>query len=135
MQPGNDWALQGRSEVGVDEVFARRRAEQETLISRARHFAEGLDAGLGVQAVVVVGSVARGDFNRWSDVDVVVIAEGVGGSLLERLEQLGPRPGRIEPSVWLPEEGRARLARADPMAVEAIERGIWLVGSPSALGA
>jgi len=44
-----------------------------------------------------------------------------------------PRPGRVEPVPWRPGEGRARLARADPMAVEAVERGIWLAGSPEGL--
>jgi predicted nucleotidyltransferase len=83
--------------------------------------------------VVVVGSVARGDFNRWSDVDTVVVAEGFADTLLERLAQLGPRPAGVEPAAWRPEEAKARLARADPMAVEAMDRGIWLVGSPSVL--
>ena len=119
--------------MGVEEVLSRRRAERDALLDRARRFAEGVDAGLGVQAVVVVGSVARGDFNRWSDVDTVVIAEGFADSLIQRLVQLGDRPPGVEPAPWRPEEGRARLARADPMAVEARDRGIWLVGSPSVL--
>ncbi len=83
---------------------------------------------------MVVGSVARGDFNRWSDVDIVVVAAGLQGSLLERLEHLGPHPGRVEPVAWTPEEWQARLGRRDPMAVEAMEGGIWLVGSPTTLG-
>lgn len=119
--------------MGAQEVLNRRRLERDALLDRARRFAHALDADLGVQAVVVVGSVARGDFNRWSDVDTVVVAEGFADSLLERLAQLGPRPARVEPSVWRPEEARARLARADPMAVEAMHRGVWLVGSPSVL--
>ncbi len=121
------------ADVGVHEVVARRRAEREALIERARRFVLGLDAGLGVRAAVIVGSVARGDFNLWSDVDVVVVADGLGATLLERLEQLGPRPGRVEPFAWLPNEWRVRLTRGDPMAVEAVKAGVWLEGSPSAL--
>jgi len=111
----------------------RRRAEQQVLVERARRFVQGIDEGLGVQAAVVIGSVARGDFNRWSDVDTVVVAEGLSGSLSERLTQLGPRPPRVELSPWRPEEARFRLARNDPMAVEAMYVGIWLAGSPSVL--
>ena len=119
--------------MGAEEVLSRRRAERQALLDRARRFVEGLDAGLRVQAVVVVGSVARGDFNRWSDVDTVVVAEGFADSLLDRLAQLAPRPAGVELAAWRPEEGKKRLARADPMAVEAVNRGIWLVGSPSVL--
>ena len=114
-------------------MWERRRAEQQALLDRARRFVQEIDAGLGVQAAVVIGSVARGDFNRWSDVDTVVVAEGLSGSLLERLTQLGPRPARVEPAPWRPEEARFRLARGDPMAVEAMHLGIWLAGSPSVL--
>lgn len=121
--------------MGAEEVLVRRRAERDALLDRARQFVEGLDARLGVQAVVVVGSVARGDFNRWSDVDTVVVAEGFGDSLLERLAQMGSRPGGVELFAWRPEEARARLARSDPMAVEAMQRGVWFVGSPAVLRA
>jgi len=63
-------------------------------------------------------------------VDLVVVADRLGATLLERLEQLGPRPGRVEPFAWSAEEWRARLASGDPMAVEAVATGTWLVGSP-----
>lgn len=116
-------------------MLARRQGEREALVERARRFVQDLDTHLGVRAAVVVGSVARGDFNRWSDVDVILIADGLGGTLLERLERLGPRPGLVEPFAWQAEEWRARLARGDPMAVEAVKAGIWLLGSPSALEA
>ncbi|MDQ3679186.1 MAG: nucleotidyltransferase domain-containing protein [Actinomycetota bacterium] len=120
--------------MGADAVVARRRAEREALVDRARCFVAGLDTSLDVRAVVVVGSVARGDFNRWSDVDVVVVAENLGATLLERLDSLGSRPGRVEPFAWTPEEWAARLGRGDPMAVEALERGLWLVGSAEHAG-
>ena len=119
--------------MGTKEVLDRRRAERDALLDRARRFSEGVDARLDVRAVVVVGSVARGDFNRWSDVDTVVVAEGFDGSLLERLAQLGSRPAGVELFAWRPEEARARVARSDPMALEARQSGIWLVGSPEVL--
>ncbi|MDP8992205.1 MAG: nucleotidyltransferase domain-containing protein [Actinomycetota bacterium] len=119
--------------MGAEHILARRRAERDAMVERARRFAQSLDAGLDVRAAVVVGSVARGDFNRWSDVDVVVVAAGFRETLLERLERLGPRPGRVEPVPWTPEEWDARLRRGDPMVAEALEGGIWMMGSPAAL--
>lgn len=119
----------------VEEVIARRRAERAELIERARRFAESLDPSLGVEAVVVFGSVARGDFNLWSDVDVLVVASRLPERFLDRLEALGRPLQRIEPIVWTPAEWHAQVRRRNPIATECVERGVWLVGSPGALSA
>jgi predicted nucleotidyltransferase len=84
---------------------------------------------------VIAGSVARGDFNLWSDVDLLVVADKLAPRLLDRFDQLGPRPPSVEPHPMTSAEARSRLARGDPLVLEAIERGIWLVGSPEALQA
>jgi uncharacterized protein len=116
--------------VTVRGVIARRRAERDHLIEQARRFAEALDPGLAVKAVVIFGSVARGDFNLWSDVDVLVLAAAVPERFIERVAALGPPPPRIEPIVWTPAEWAAQLGRRNPIATEAVERGVWLIGSP-----
>lgn len=38
-------------------------------------------------SAILIGSYARGDFNKWSDVDVLLIAE-FAGNPLERLWKL-----------------------------------------------
>jgi len=58
----------------VADAIAERRLERERLIALAREYVERLSARVTVEAAAVVGSVARGDFNVWSDVDVVVVA-------------------------------------------------------------
>lgn len=112
-----------------EEVIARRRSERERLLDRARRFAAQLDGRMAVGAVVVVGSVARGDFNDDSDVDVLVIADGLPERALDRLDALGRPPRRVEAVAWTPQEWRQERDR-NPMAVEAVEQGVWLVGSP-----
>ena len=120
--------------VDVANVLRRRHREQEALLDRARRLSSSLPAELGVRAVVVFGSVARGDFNKWSDVDVLVVADGVTGGPIERHRSLGSVPGRVQPVVWTPAEFRQRLRSGDPIAREAESVGVWLHGSIEALG-
>jgi uncharacterized protein len=116
--------------MGVDAVVARRRRERRELIDRARRWASSLD--LEVRAAVVFGSVARGDFNLWSDVDVLLVTPDVSGSPLDRAVRLGARPPRVQPLAWTPGEARQELARRNPIAEEAVAAGVWLIGSPEA---
>lgn len=118
-------------DVDAEAVLRRRRAERDALLDRARSFAAGLPPGLGVRAVVVFGSVARGDFNKWSDVDVLVVADHTAGGPIDRHRALGPVPGLVQPMVWTPAEFAQRRRRGDPIAGEAMDRGVWLVGRGS----
>jgi len=121
-----------RSRGTADAVVARRRAERDSLIAVARGWAGRAGPALGAQAMVLVGSVARGDFNKWSDIDVVVVAENLPERLGDRLALLGPthRPPGVEAILWTPAELAERCARGtDPIAIEAYEVGVVLHGS------
>jgi uncharacterized protein len=102
-------------------------------VDSARILVEQLGPELGVRAVVIFGSVARGDFNDTSDVDLLVIAEQLPARATERLEVLGTYPSIVEPVAWTPDEWRARRRHGDPIVAEALDAGIWLVGDPSHL--
>ncbi len=121
--------------MSVRAILERRRREQEEFLEKARGFATHLDPALGVRAVVVFGSVARGDFNLWSDIDVLVVADRVPTRTLDRLEAVGPRPPRVQPVVWTPQDWVREHERENPIALEAVEHGVWLVGSAEALAA
>jgi predicted nucleotidyltransferase len=121
--------------MGVEAVRNQRREQRRVLVERAREFVSGLSPELGVRAAVVIGSVARGDFNVWSDVDLLVIADNLPARYLDRLDALGPRPPLVQPIVWTSAEYRQELSRRNPMAVEAVKAGVWLVGAPEQLEA
>jgi len=115
-------------------VVARRRQERAALLDLARRFVDDLDQALAVRAVVVVGSVARGDHYRGSDVDVLVVAERLPEDPIERLRAVGwPAPRPVEPVVWTLDEWRGRLAKGDLIATEAIQAGVWLRGAAGSL--
>ena len=114
--------------VTARAVVNRRRAERAALIARARRFADTLDPAVGVNAVVVFGSVARGDFHDSSDVDVLVVAEHLPDRTLERNAALGIPPPRVEFVAWTPAEWRRERERRNPIAVEAEAVGVVLSG-------
>lgn len=117
-----------------EAVLERRRAERDRLLATARAFVAGLRETLDLRAAVVFGSVARGDFNVHSDVDLLLVVDGAPTDYWERLRGLGEVPGEVEPVVWTAPEWRTRRIRGDPIAVEAVGDGVWLVGDPTAAG-
>lgn len=119
--------------MSAADVIARRRAERRNLLALARDYVEQLPAGLPLRAAVIHGSVARGDFNYWSDVDLLLVIDGLPDALLDRLDLLHPRPPRVEVIAWTPTEWQRQLAREDPIAVAAIDTGVWLYGGAETL--
>jgi hypothetical protein len=100
------------------------------MIERARRFAADLDRRLtgAVVAAVVVGSVARGDWNVWSDIDVLVVADPAPDADRCRELAIDPAHPGVQAVVWSPAELAARLARGDPIALEAYDVGVVVAG-------
>ncbi len=111
------------------EVLAARRRERERLIELARGYVRGLSGRIPVLAAAVVGSVARGDFNVWSDVDVVVISDGLPARIPDRSAVLAAdAPAGVQAVGYTQEEFRRALARGDPLATSAVREGVALRG-------
>ncbi len=86
---------------GVRAIAARRRDERAQAIACAQTYATTLAVEIPLAAAVVFGSYARGDFNTWSDIDVLVLADVLPTDSQERLELLWRhRPGGLEPVGW-----------------------------------
>ncbi|HXF98195.1 MAG TPA: nucleotidyltransferase domain-containing protein [Gaiellaceae bacterium] len=113
----------------MSEALAERARERERLLGLARSYLERLSRRHPVLAAAVVGSVARGDFNVWSDVDVVVVADGLPERAPERGRLLvADAPGGVQPVGYTPEELREALRRGNPLAREAVASGVVLHG-------
>lgn len=115
------------------EVVARRRADRQALIAQAQTFVEEANNAFELRAAVVFGSVARGDWNDASDVDVLVIVDGLPSAPLARLAAVAAAPGRVAPVLWSVDEWHREHHRRNPIIVEALDHGLWLHGSPAAL--
>ena len=115
----------------MPSAVEERRREQQRLIGLARQYVGDLSGRLPLRAAAVVGSVARGDFNVWSDVDVVVVADELPDHPAERTGLLlsGAPPG-VQPVGFTPRELAAALARRNRILLELADRGVMLAGEP-----
>jgi hypothetical protein len=114
----------------VVEVVERRRAERERLIALARSYVERLAPRISVLAAAVVGSVARGDFNVWSDIDVVVICDELPERLPDRLAALAvPDTPGVQPIGFTEEEFVGALVKGNPLALAVAGEGVVLHGA------
>ncbi len=111
------------------DVLERRRIEREKLLELARAYAERLSERTALEAAVVAGSVARGDFNVWSDVDVVVVADGLPNRALDRATfLLEDAPPGVQPIGYTPSEFEHEVRRGNRLVLEAINSGVTVVG-------
>jgi predicted nucleotidyltransferase len=112
----------------MKRAIEERVAERERLIGLARAHVLRLAGELDVRQAAVVGSVARGDFNVWSDVDVVVVAEGLPARTPDRLELLmADRPPRVEVMGFTPAELVEARRRRNPLVRELDSIGVPLL--------
>lgn len=113
----------------MTEALAERARERERLLELARRYVDRLARRQSLLAAVVVGSVARGDFNVWSDVDVVVVAEHLPERAPDRAMLLvEDAPGGVQAVGFTPGEFAAALRRGNPLAREAVTDGVVLRG-------
>jgi len=113
----------------VAEVLAQRERQREQLLGLARAYLQQLAARVPVVAAAVVGSVARGDFNVWSDVDVVVVAEGLPARAPDRAAVLtADAPSGVQPVGFTPEEFRRAWEWQNPLARSVAGEGVILLG-------
>lgn len=99
-----------KSSTGFKALLERRWQERDGLIVEARGFAARLRKIAPAARVFLYGSVARGDFNLSSDIDLLVVSDALPNGPLERAEFLYRLvEGREEPKGLLPRE-YAKLA-------------------------
>jgi len=110
-------------------VIERRRRERAAAIARVQSWADALATRLpSLRAVAVFGSVARGDFNKWSDIDVLVVAAELPKRYTERAELVSPVPPGVQPIIWTPDEQARERRRGNPIAREVDEIGVVVWG-------
>ena len=75
-------------------------------------------------SVLLIGSYARGDFNLWSDVDILIIGQ-FRGTILERLKNIDFPPG-YETILLTPEEVNRMKVKNDKFIMDALKDGVVL---------
>lgn len=103
------------------EILERRRKEREEVIERARNYSLELPFKC---SVLLIGSYARGDFNLWSDIDLLVVGD-FSSNPVERYRDIDFPPG-FEVIPVRVEELHVSLKAGNPMIVEAARTGVIL---------
>jgi len=103
--------------ISFDEVLSSLREYAKRKSGQAR-------------AIVLVGSLARGDYAGTSDADVLVIADDVPARFLDRtvLFADAKTPVDLEPRVYTTDEFVRKVRDGDPFAMESLDIGIPLHG-------
>ena len=113
----------------VEKIISERLRERERALSEAMEFAKCVKGKLGRVTVILYGSYARGDFNEWSDIDVLIIAEQLPENPIERLsliEDCMARVAGVEPLLLT--LNMIRKMRGKNLAIrEALEKGVVLL--------
>ena len=130
---GRSW-LYGLNETHIlyTEIRALFMAERERPTELAREFARMIDTS-GIKAILLFGSVARGEYTETSDVDVLIVHEGEADEIRDRIgdeidRMLDDHDVLISPTYITSRELRERVERIDSFAVTVLEEGIVLYG-------
>ena len=100
-------------------IIEKRIRERDNVINKCREFSENLDFKC---TVILIGSYARGDFNLWSDVDLLIIGNFVSNPL-KRLDNIDFPPG-YEPVLLTVDEVKKMVNRKNKFIRDSFDQGI-----------
>jgi hypothetical protein len=86
----------------LGELLERRKKERERMVRYLDNLARILREKWGKVSLVLFGSYARGDFNYWSDVEVIIVSEHFRGLEFPRRGAEVCEP--IDAICWTPDE-------------------------------
>ena len=110
------------------KALEKRRRQREEFVDMAHTYADKLRGRLGKLTAIVYSSVSRGDFNLGSDIDVLIISEGLPHHFLERMEVLySCHESPLEPKGYTHTEFQALLAKRNSAFAEILKDGIVVV--------
>lgn len=91
-------------------------------MEEAKRYVRNLGRFLPLTKAYVVGSVARGDFNVHSDIDIVVISDHLPADPLDRAKVLYSLvTSRIEPKGFTGAEWATLLKKRNPLALATLD--------------
>lgn len=103
------------------EIIERRINDRNRIIKEVSEFSKNLQFK---STVLLIGSYARGDFNLWSDIDLLIVGD-FKGNTLERLKSMDFPPG-YEIIMLTPEEVNRMQMKNNKFIKDAITEGVVL---------
>lgn len=82
----------------------------------------------GLKSIVLFGSMARGDYTKFSDYDLLIVVERDERRFMDRLlEYYGYSEGSVEPFVYTKEEVMEMFEGFNPLILDALKDGVVLI--------
>ncbi len=111
----------------MNSLIKLRKKERKTLLEKAENYLRTLRMSIGPLSGIVFGSVSRGDFNDASDIDILVIAEGLPAHPLRRIDVLlSPQIPGVDPKGYTPSEFEALRQKKNSFIHLILQEGIVL---------
>jgi len=107
------------------------KIDYDEVIRKLRDYAKSkATAHEGVKAIVLTGSLAKGNYTGCSDADILIIADNLPGQVLDRYAIFAEAdlPVDVEPRAYSPEEFLSMVRQGDHFAIETLEVGVSLYG-------
>ncbi|MGP3666790.1 MAG: nucleotidyltransferase domain-containing protein [Candidatus Bathyarchaeota archaeon] len=104
------------------EIIEERKRIREKHINEAREWASKIPFKV---TAILIGSYARGDFNLWSDVDILLISEYFTGKPPDRLRNIDTPPG-YQVIALTYKEFKTLMEKRETMVIETMKYGVVL---------
>ncbi len=116
----------------AEAIIKKRLVEREEALEKARLFINCVKNRLDSKITAVLfGSYARGDFNEESDIDVLVVTDAIlppsPHYRIDRILDCIKDHPEVEPVLLTISELEERYKKRNPLIVEALGRGIYLL--------
>ncbi len=115
----------------MEKIVEERLKARENAIQEAKTFAICIAKKLGKITAILFGSYARGDFNEWSDIDVLILAENLPQNPIKRLDLIQnclEKTPRIEPLIITISEF-TKMKNKNPAIIDALKNGVILINN------
>jgi len=108
----------------------------EEVMERVREYAEKAVAR-GVKAVILIGSLARGDYTAFSDADVLIVFDDAPENPMDRIKEfMDPTlPVEVQPRVYTTGELLKMAKEKRRIIVETVKYGKLLAGDEEIINA
>lgn len=91
--------------MDLRKIKKRREVIQKKLIKIAEEYGKDIKSILGKVTIILYGSVAKGDFNKGSDIDILVISDELPKKFIKRFDLLlSKAKAGIEPKGYTTKE-------------------------------
>ena len=115
----------------MERIIERRREERLRVVELVKEFCKEVEKIFNKFTLILIGSYARGDFNLWSDIDVLIVVESCPRNPLRRFDlikevMMNPKFSNIEPIILTIEEIELKVRKKDPLIREVVDYGVFI---------